>query len=251
MNITFDHIVLLVHDLDQAVKDFGALGFTVLERADTSHGSTIFRFVSFADGSYILLTAYTSAEGMKGHRLGTVLEAGEGWADYSFVVPNAVAAGEALKAKGFPVKGPNKVSNVLAGGEAWGLDLLMTGRGAGGDNALPFLVSDNEGRGHRIPGPSEHANGANGIRSATVSTADIAKVVETLVAIGGTAEAGAPKGQRVRFANVWVDVVSLEDAVGGRAGGGIVNIVVTTAAGEERQLDLGLSHGAPIILAKA
>lgn len=251
MNITFDHLVLLVHDLDRAVKDFEALGFTVLERADTSHGSTIFRFVSFADGSYLLLTAYTSAEGMKGHRLGTVLEAGEGWADYSFVVPSANAAGEALKARGFPTKGPVKVSNVLAGGEAWGLDLLMTGRGAGGDNALPFLVSDNEGRGHRIPGPSRHANGAGGVRSVTVSTGDAARVVDTLVAIGGKAKAGAPKGQRVRFADTWVDVVSMADAPGGRPGGGMVEVVIATDAGEERMLDLALSHGAPIRLAKA
>jgi catechol 2,3-dioxygenase-like lactoylglutathione lyase family enzyme len=251
VNITFDHLVLLVHDLDKAVRDFQALGFTVLERADTSHGSTIFRFVSFADGSYLLLTAFTSVEGMKGHRLGTVLEAGEGWADYSFVVPNANAAGEALKAEGFSVKGPVKVSNVLAGGEAWGLDLLMTGRGAGGDNALPFLVSDNEGRDHRIPGPSHHVNGASGVRSVTVSTGDVAKVVDTLVAIGGMAEAGAAKGRRVRFANVWVDVVALADAQGGRPGGGMVEAVIATDSGEERTLDLALSHGAPIRLARA
>jgi catechol 2,3-dioxygenase-like lactoylglutathione lyase family enzyme len=251
VTITFDHLVLLVHDLDKAVNDFQALGFTVLERADTSHGSTIFRFVSFADGSYLLLTAFTSVEGMKGHRLGTVLESGEGWADYSFVVPDANAAGGALKAEGFPVRGPVKVSNVLAGGEAWGLDLLMTGRGAGGDNALPFLVSDNEGRDHRIPGPSRHANGATGVRSVTVSTGDGVKVVDTLVAIGGRAEAGAPKGQRVRFANVWVDVVPLADAPDGRPGGGMVEAVIATDTGEERALDLALSHGAPTRLAKA
>lgn len=251
MNITFDHLVLLVHDLDQAMKDFEALGFTVLERADTSHGSTIFRFVSFADGSYILLTAFTSAEGRKEHRLGSVLEAGEGWADYSFVVPNANAAAETLKARGLPVKGPVKVQNVLAGGEVWSLDLLMTGRGAGGDNALPFLVSDNAGRGHRIPGPPEHPNGANGMRSVTVSTADVAKVVETLLAIGGKAEAGAPKGQRVRFADVWVDVVSLAEAPDGRVGGGIVEVVVTTSSGEARKLDKKLAHGAPILMSKA
>ena len=63
MSISFDHFVLLVDDLDAAARDFAALGFTVLDRADTSHGTTIFKFVSFADGAYILLTAcllYTS-----------------------------------------------------------------------------------------------------------------------------------------------------------------------------------------------
>lgn len=252
MNITFDHLVLLVHDLDAAVADFESLGFTVLERADTSHGSTRFRFISFADGSYILLTAFAGADARKGHRLGSVLDAGEGWADYSFVVPSAGRAGEALKAMGFPAGGPVKVSNVLAGGEAWSLDLLMTGRGGGGDVALPFLVSDNEGRRHRIPGPSRHANGAIGIAGITVSTADPKTVADTLAAAGGEKAAGAAKGTRVRFADVWVDVVPLAEAGNGRPGGGMVDVtVISDAAGLPaggRLLDIGKAHGAPILL---
>src|SRR5690606_30298033 len=139
VTIAFDHFVLLVNDLDTASRDFAALGFTVLERADTSHGSTAFRFVSFAAGSYILLTAFRSPEGQASHRLGPVLDAGEGWADWSFVGPDATAAAASLSKNGFANKGPVPVSNVLAGGERWALDLLMTGRGSGGDFALPFL----------------------------------------------------------------------------------------------------------------
>jgi catechol 2,3-dioxygenase-like lactoylglutathione lyase family enzyme len=255
LKITFDHLVLLVHDLDAAVADFGALGFTVLERADTSHGSTLFRFIPFDDGSYILLTAFAGEDGRKGHRLGSVLDSGEGWADYSFVVPNATEAGEALKAGGFAAKGPVKVSNVLAGGEAWSLDLLMTGRGAGGDVALPFLVSDNEGRNNRIPGPSRHANGARGIAGLTVSTGDPKTVIDTLAAIGGEKEAGAAKGARVRFSDVWVDVIPLAEAKAGRPGGGMVDVtVVSEAAGQPaggRLVDIGKAHGAPILLRSA
>lgn len=131
MGARFDHLVLLVTDIDAATRDFGALGFSVRDRADTSHGSTSFRFVAFADGSYILLTAFTSEAGRQGHRLGPVLDAGEGWADYSFTVPDAAAAGAALGARGFPTRGPVAVANVLAGGERWRLELLMAGRGPG------------------------------------------------------------------------------------------------------------------------
>jgi catechol 2,3-dioxygenase-like lactoylglutathione lyase family enzyme len=252
MTMTFDHMVLLVHDLEEAVKDFRSLGFTVLERADTSHGSTVFRFVSFEDGSYILLTAFTSKAGADAHRLGPVLASGEGWADYSFLVPDAAAVGERLKAAAMPVRGPVEVSNVLAGGERWSLDLLMTGRGAGGDVALPFLVSDNEGRRHRIPGPSRHANGAKGIRGVRLSGSDPQTVAATLEAIGGTVQAAEGPATRIGFGDVWVDMLALADAPQGREGGGIVEVVLACDAegmpAEGRRLDPSLSHGAPILL---
>lgn len=249
MPITFDHLVLLVHDLDAATQDFEALGFTVLERADTEHGSTRFRFVSFADGSYILLTAFAGEEARAGHRLGDVLDAGDGWADYSFVVPDATATGAALNAGGHPTRGPVRVSNVLAGDEAWGLDLLMTGRGAGGSVALPFVLSDVEGRAHRIPGPSGHANGATGIKSLSVSADDPATVIDALAGIGGDVDAS-----RVTFGGVWVDVLALADAAEGRPGGGMVEVVLTTSAAQPeggQLLDRIRSHGAPIRLVGA
>ncbi len=249
MSITFDHFVLLVDDLDAAARDFAALGFTVLDRADTSHGTTIFKFVSFADGAYILLTAFTSEAGRAAHRLGPVMDAGEGWADYSFVVPDTHAAGAALTAAGYPTRGPVSVSNVLAGGEKWALDLLMTGRGAKGDVALPFLISDVEGRAHRIPGPSQHANGANGIASVTVSTANPRRVADTLVAIGGR-DVAMPDGIRVHFDGCHVDILTLEAAPQGRPGGGIVGISLTGGAAGNT-LDLSLSHNAPMTLGGA
>lgn len=244
MTIAFDHLVLLVDDLDAAARDFAALGFTVLRRADSnpSHGSTVFRFVSFADGSYILLTAFTSPAAREGHRLGPVMDAGEGWADYSFVVPDAAAAGRALAAAGHATRGPVPVSNVLVTGERWALDLLMCGRGAGGDNALPFLVSDVEGRAHRIPAAVPHANGATGIASVTVASADLRRVADTLVAIGGVEEAGL----RIRFGQGVVRVLALADAPAARPGGGIVG--VTLAGPDGGALDLRLTHGAPIAL---
>lgn len=256
MNLRFDHVVLLVHDLDKAAADFASLGFTVLERADlnASHGSTVFRFVSLADGSYILLTAFTGPEAMAKHRLGPCLEAGEGHADWSFTIPDATALGAELKQAGFPTAGPVDVSNVVEGGHKWGLDLLMLGRGAGGDAALPFLVSDNEGREHRIPGPSVHANGANGMLGIRLSSDDVDAVVRTLVAIGGK-EIGAspdnPGDRRVDFGATWIDVAR-GDVEGGRAGGGMVEIVLASTDAQlpagGRVLDGALSHGGPIRL---
>lgn len=165
-----DHVVLLVHDLEQAAADMEAAGFTVLQRADTAEkpGST-FRFVSFADGSYVLLNAF-SDENLEKHRLGPLLKARQGWADWSFVVDDLDAAIARAEAAAIPLGPLNAVKNTLATGEAWGLRLLVSGRGSPGDVALPFLVEDVEGRHARIPGPSSHANGASGIAEVTIAS---------------------------------------------------------------------------------
>lgn len=246
MTIAFDHLVLLVDDLDAAARDFAALGFTVQERADSnpSHGSTVFRFVSLADGSYILLTAFASDAARAGHRLGPVMDAGGGWADYSFSVADAGAAGAALTAAGHATKGPVPVSNVLVSGDRWALDLVMCGRGAGGDDAAPFLVSDVAGRGHRIPAPVPHANGATGIAAVTVASADPRQLADLLVAVGGQEEPGL----RIRFGAARVEILALADAPGAPAGGGMVG--VTLFADRDAALDPALSHGAPIALAR-
>lgn len=259
MNLRFDHVVLLVRDLEKAAADFTALGFTILERADlnASHGATMFRFVSLADGSYILLTAFSGPEAMARHRLGPCLAAGEGHADWSFTVPDAAALGEALKTAGFPVTGPVVVSNVVEGGHAWGLDLLMLGRGAGGDVALPFVVSDNEGRGHRIPGPSEHGNGATAMLGIRLSSDAVDQVMRTLVAMGGRDAGMSPdnKGdRRADFGATWIDVAPAT-VPGGRPGGGIVEVVLASTDAQlpagGRVLDAALAHGAPIRLVRA
>jgi Glyoxalase-like domain len=259
VSLQFDHVVLLVHDLKQAATDFAALGFTILERADTngSHGSTVFRFISLADGSYVLLTSFTGLDAQAKHRLGSVLAAGEGHADWSFTVANAAALGDKLKTAGIAVAGPVLVSNVVESGRRWALNLLMLGRGAGGDVALPFVVSDNEGREHRIPGPSAHANGASGMAGIRLSSSDVETVVQTLVSIGGKdvgTSTDNPGDRRIDFGATWIDVAP-EGVAGGRAGGGIVEVVLTSTDADVpdggRVLDIGLAHGAPFRLVKA
>lgn len=250
----FDHLVLLVRDLDKVTTDFEKLGFVVLERNDTSHGPTRFRFVSFNDGAYILLTAFSSDEARAAHRLGPVLAAGEGWADYSFLVDDARATGRSLKAAGIPVAGPVEVANTVAGGHKWALDLLMAGRGTEGDVALPFLVSDRQGARHRVPGPSTHANGANGVAGVKVASAEPAGVVAGLLAMGGKRTAGGPtdrRDTRVGVSNGWVDIVA-GDALSSRPEGGLFEVHLSCdrpdLPPEGELLDIDLTHGAAIRL---
>lgn len=258
MSLIFDHVVLLVNDLDEAAADFTRLGFNVLERADinASHGSTVFRFVSLDDGSYILLTAFSSDEARAKHRLGPCLENGEGHADWSFTVADAASLGAELKQAGFPVSGPVDVSNVVEGGHKWGLDLLMLGRGAQGDPALPFVVSDNEGREHRIPAPVPHANGSTAMRGILLASIDAETVVKTLVALGGREIGASPDNlgaRRIDFGATWVDVATSGTAIA--AGKEIREVVLTSTDAKlpanGQVLDMTLSHGGAIRLIPA
>ncbi len=167
-----DHIVVLVHDLERATDELKSAGFTVLQRADRAEkpGSR-FRFVSFRDGSYLLLNAF-SPEAMASHRLGPLLHEKQGWGDWSVVVPDLDAAITRARAHGITLGPVNDVRNVLATGEEWGLRLLVSGRGSKGDPALPFIVQDTQGREARIPGPADNANGARGIADLTIAAED-------------------------------------------------------------------------------
>ncbi|SFU21188.1 VOC family protein [Mesorhizobium sp. YR577] len=252
MSFAFDHLIILVHDLEAAVRDYEALGFTVQQREDSVEGSMLNRFICFADGSYLLLSTFAEPAKAAAHRVGRYLASGEGWADYSFVVDDVEAVHGRLASAGLPTRGPVKVANTLATGEAWSLDLLMAGVGADGDDALPFIVEDKQGRSHRIPAARAHSNGATGIagiRLAVASSPSIVKALEIMAghALKTTSVTVAKKAAtRVAFGCGWLDIVENLDL--NRGMGGMFEVVLTTNAADIR-LDPSLMHGAAMSFA--
>src|SRR5699024_1194283 len=55
---SIDHIVILVHDLEATVRDYGALGFTVVPGGEHADGRSRNALVAFSDGSYLELIAF-------------------------------------------------------------------------------------------------------------------------------------------------------------------------------------------------
>lgn len=246
-----DHIILLVHDLEKTRADLTGLGFVVQERADTKHGGTAFLFISFEDGSYILLTSFTKPEAAASHRLGPVLAEGEGWADYSFVVDNLDAAIARARAAGVTLGDVHDVNNVVQSGETWGLRLLVAGRGAEGDDALPFFVQDVSGRDIRIPKAVSHPNGALGVSALMIGAPDPAATAKGLAALLGAPTPAMNDGAyeltagpcRLRI------IANRDDLPGRRSGGGLVDASIRTATGGKAgALDLTLAHGARMTL---
>ncbi|CAH1651504.1 MULTISPECIES: VOC family protein [unclassified Chelatococcus] len=249
MRASFDHLIVLVHDLDKAARDFESLGFTVTERHDGVAGSMLNRFISFADGSYLLLSAFADPAAADKHRLGPLLQRGEGWADYSFVVEGIEEITARLQSLHAPTRGPVQVSNSVASGDRWSLDLLMTGIGAGGDDALPFIVEDRAGRAHRIPAATRHRNGAAGIAGIRVATSSVATVIATLRGILGETislsetEAHGRPATRIGFGTGWIDV--LEDLSVNKGSPGLFEAVIATTI-PQPEPDPALTHGATI-----
>lgn len=224
-----DHVVLLVRDLERATTAMEMAGYEILQRADRAEkpGSS-FRFVSFPDGSYILLNAF-SDEAAKKHRLGPILDEREGWGDWSVVVGDLDAAIHRARAAGIVLGPENKVANTLSTGEPWGLRLLQSGRGSGGDPSLPFLVQDVEGRSARIPGPTRQPSGAtaiSGLRIASDTPLESAGRLAVLVGLE------APTLPELRIGTTTVAFVATDPSASGTARlGGPVGITVTGTAG--------------------
>ena len=240
-----DHFIVLVTDIDAAVRDYQALGFTVQTRADSQSHGALYRFVVMADGSYILLTQFTSDEVIAKHRLGPDLLEGEGFADWSFTIRDADATTAKVVAAGGQTRGPVTVANVLATGEAWGLKLLMTGKGTGGDSALPFVVEDTHGRAFRIPAFVPHANGIARIVEIRASSDEPLRAAEVL---GATLDAPVT-GTSVAAEPAPVVFVASADAAGkARARGGLYELVVT-GGDAQGLMDTTLTHGARLLQA--
>src|SRR5439155_20766639 len=60
-SLQLDHLVIRVHDLDQAVKDFTALGFTVTLGGEHPGWGSRNALIPFADGSYLELIAFPTS----------------------------------------------------------------------------------------------------------------------------------------------------------------------------------------------
>lgn len=202
-----DHLIFLTDDLVGLSVAWQDAGFTVQDRADETQGSTASRFVVFPDGSYVQLAAFRAASSIASNRLGPVMAAGGGWADYSFRVDDLDAAAMRASSSGVTLGAVHEVGNRIAAAGSWSLRLLLAGRGAGGDDALPFLVQDIARRDLRVPMGATHANGARGIAGITVaavSPADTAARFRSLLGCaagrdGDTVTEGVVGACRVAF----------------------------------------------------
>ena len=166
-----DHIVLAVHDLELAMADYRALGFTVTPGGEHTGRSSRHALIVFDDGAYLELTAWRAPA--PDEAWWRVLDAhGDGLVDYALwpaSVPDALAAAQA--------RGLHTLRGPVPGRRARpdGADVRWeTARHDTPD--VPFLCADLTPRALRVPegAARRHANGATGVATVQVATHDLA-----------------------------------------------------------------------------
>lgn len=191
-----DHVVILVPDLDQAVQQYTALGFTVTpggKHARFTHNALI----PFHDGSYLELIAFyeePSGEGDETHRWHKYLATGGGLIDFALGDPNVNALIADADTRGVKLGGPHPGQRARPDGQQLSWQSAM----AEGDNvgALPFVIEDVSDRGLRVPTEAaDHDNMVRGIRSLVVAVRDVDAAVQRYNALLGRE---VPSGENLK-----------------------------------------------------
>jgi len=179
-----DHVVLVVTDLDRAMREHRERGFTVTPGGEHAGGLTHNALIGFGDGSYLELIAFHDVAAARGrHSWQPVAERGGGWADFALLSNDINADAEALK--------DLLVRPVESGGRtrpdavavAWAVARLRS--------PLPFLIEDVTLRAVRVPGgdAAKHANGTKGVAGIVLGARDAELVTKAYARLR---ERGAP-----------------------------------------------------------
>ncbi len=218
MALALDHVVIAVSDLEAAMADYRALGFTVVAGGShpgrTSHNA----LVVFVDGSYLELIAWKSHNAAERWCVEHAKH-GDGLMDFALLPADTAATIAAAKERGLVLNGP------IDGGRRRpdGAELKwQTGRQVTFD--LPFLCGDVTPRALRVPEGEvrRHGNGVTGIAAVTVAVRDLDESIARYRALVG--------GEGAVEASCTVAAAGLRTAVV-RLGG--TDIVLAMPEGEE------------------
>jgi catechol 2,3-dioxygenase-like lactoylglutathione lyase family enzyme len=171
MLLGIDHIVVVVRDLEAAMKDYARLGFTVVP-GGTHPVGTHNGLIAFADGSYIELIAFYREN--REHRWWASLQTGEGLVDFCMQTDNMPGDAETLRRAGVRMNDPQAWARTRPDGYElkWTLSIPQQGH----RGVAPFLIQDETPRAERVPRATIHENGAQGIGSIMVVVQDLEEV---------------------------------------------------------------------------
>jgi catechol 2,3-dioxygenase-like lactoylglutathione lyase family enzyme len=164
-----DHIVILVDDLETAISDYAALGFTVVRGGRHPIG-THNALVGFSDGSYLELLAFY--EPRPEQRWWPALQRGGGLVDFCMATDDLRTDMEALRRAGVAMSDLFPLSRQRPDG--YTVRWVLSVPGDDFARAMPFLIQDETPLDERIPAERRHANRVTGVASLTCVTPDTA-----------------------------------------------------------------------------
>jgi catechol 2,3-dioxygenase-like lactoylglutathione lyase family enzyme len=169
-----DHIVILVPNLANGIRDYEGLGFTVVPGGEHP-GGTHNALIAFADGAYIELIAFQDPNAT-GHRWHQFLATGGGLVDFALGTTDLAA--EVARLNPTDSEYADFSYRIADGARTRPDGVQIQWRSASGLQAgqLPFLIEDVTPRGLRVPSGTDihHANTVTGVLSITVAVRDLA-----------------------------------------------------------------------------
>jgi xanthine/CO dehydrogenase XdhC/CoxF family maturation factor len=224
-----DHLVILVGNLDRAVRDYAGLGFSVTPGGEHADGLTHNALIPFRDGSYLELVAFVDPEDPRDNVWGwrPFLSSGGGLIDYCVASDDLLDDSRRLEERRLGVDGPTDGGRRLPDGTEirWRVARIrQDGR------LLPFLIEDVTPRSLRVPGGprAEHPNGATGIARLELAAAEAGEATRDLAAL-----LGAPADTGLRLGDCELSPVSRGDEAGRRlasSGAGPLAVELATGA---------------------
>lgn len=190
MTVTFDHVVITVENLDQAITDFSKLGFHVTRGG--AHGRTEMAMVLFADGTYLELITLRSKVLRQFLRIAAKAGLLDRLLDRKSDIYRRLSSwfAQPFGPVDICVRVP-QLDSILTHWTETGLPCLETAQfertrpdgqtarwllGSSVDARLPFLIQDLTESDIRVPlsDVQDHANGALGIGGVRVCVDDVA-----------------------------------------------------------------------------
>lgn len=156
-----DHVVVAVNNLDEAMRDYQSLGFTVVKGGVHANRATENALIVFSDGTYIELLARTGEAPVPGLvDFSQMLDDSEGLKGFALGTDDIDADIERLRAKSF------NIGDVISGERRrqdgtliqWKLALID-------DGFSPFLIQDVTPRELRVPTDPAITTHRNGMLS--------------------------------------------------------------------------------------
>lgn len=182
-----DHVVIAVNDLDQAVADYAAAGFTVTPGGEHAGGGTHNALIAFADGTYFELIAWKDPDAPTDHPWRERLRAGEGLVDYALRTADLEVEVARLRDAGL------EIPDVTTGGRLRPDGQKVEWQTARFDPdtypALPFYCHSTNDITLRVPSgeAATHANGATGIDKIFIGVADLEQAAANYGVVAGIA----------------------------------------------------------------
>lgn len=168
-----DHIVIAVRDLEEAVTDYTAAGFTVTPGGEHTSGETHNALIAFSDGTYFELIAWKNTDATNDTPWWHRFQAGEGFVDYALSVADLDVEVERLRSEGLDVPEPTPGGRLRPDGQAveWQTLRLDPER----HPSLPFYCHSTNDRALRVPSgeAAVHANGVSGVHKIFIGVASL------------------------------------------------------------------------------